>query len=102
MMGSGFMYAQSIGSDYDWQKYGWSVIFDPKPSEIKAGDVINWYAGEALSPGIYGHTGIIASVESEGKFITYEQNAEQGQICAKYARQWGREFNRVASVVRKK
>lgn len=102
MMGSGFMYAESIGRDYDWDKYGWEVIFNPKASDIKAGDVINWYAGQNLSPGIYGHTGIVTSVESGGKFTTYEQNAEQGQICAKYTRQWGKEFTRVASVVRKK
>lgn len=102
MMGSGFMYAESIGRDYNWEKYGWEVVFDPKPSEIKAGDVINWYAGQALSPGVYGHTGIIASVESEKSFTTYEQNAEQGQICARYSRTWGKEFTRIASVVRKK
>lgn len=102
MMGSGFMHAESIGRDYNWEKYGWEVVFDPKPSEIKAGDVINWYAGQALSPGVYGHTGIIASVESERSFTTYEQNAEQGQICARYLRTWGKEFTRIASVVRKK
>ncbi len=54
LMGSGFMYAESIGSDYDWKAYGWEVIFNPKYSELKAGDVINWYAGQALSPGTYG------------------------------------------------
>ena len=102
MMGSGFVYAETIGSDYDWDKHGWKVIFDPKPSEIKEGDVINWYAGQNLSPGVYGHTGIVASVESKQRLITYEQNAEQGQICAKYSRQWGREFTKVASIVRKK
>lgn len=102
MMGSGFMYAEAIGSDYDWGSYGWEVIFDPQPSQLKAGDVINWYAGENISPGVYGHTGIVASVESEQQFTTYEQNAEQGQICARYSRQWGREFTKVASIVRKK
>lgn len=64
--------------------------------------MINWYAGQNLSPGVYGHTGIIASVESEQQLITYEQNAEQGQICVRYSRQWGREFTKVASIVRKK
>lgn len=102
MMGSGHMFAGAIGSDYDWEKFGWKVIFNPKASDIKAGDVINWPGGEALSPGIYGHTGIITSVEKDGKFTTYEQNAEQGQICAKYNRQWGKEFTKVASIVRKK
>lgn len=102
LMGSGFMYAELIGSDYDWESYGWEVIFDPKPSDIKPGDVINWYAGNPIAPGIYGHTGIIASIEGNGAFTTYEQNAEQGQITARYSRQWGREFTTVPSIVRKK
>ncbi|MGH2216902.1 CHAP domain-containing protein, partial [Enterococcus faecalis] len=87
LMGSGHMFAMLIGEDYDWATYGWQVIMNPKPSDLQAGDVVNWQAGGALSPGIYGHTGIITNVSNSGQsFSTVEQNAEQGQIVAKYDR----------------
>ena len=50
---------------------------------------------------VYGHTGIVASVEGNGKLVLYEQNAEK-QIIAKYFRQWGAEYPNVTSIVRKK
>lgn len=100
MMGSGKMYAMLIGEDYDWQAYGWQVIMHPKPSDLKAGDVVNWQAGGVLSPGGYGHTGIIANVSNGGQnFGTYEQNAEQGQICAQYQRTFS--ITQIRSIVRK-
>ena len=100
MMGSGKMYAWSIGTDYDWNKYGWEVKINPNVKDLKAGDVINWYGGGAISPGIFGHTGIVRGVNKDGTFDTYEQNAEQGQICAKYTRTAN--SARIASLVRKK
>ncbi|MDY2553540.1 lysozyme family protein [Enterococcus faecalis] len=101
MMGSGFMYAETIGSDYDWAKYGWEVIFNPSPADIKAGDVINWKAGGMLAPGIYGHTGVVRAVEDGGNTIhTYEQNAGKGRINAKYTRTY--DMNPIVSIVRKK
>ena len=51
---------------------------------------------------VYGHTGIVASVEGNGKLVLYEQNAEKGQIIARYSRQWGAEYPNVTSIVRKK
>lgn len=100
LMGSGKSYAMLIGEDYDWQAYGWQVILHPKPSDLKAGDVVNWQAGGRLSPGIYGHTGIISAVSDNGQtFSTYEQNAEQGQICAQYQRTF--ELTEIRSIVRK-
>nr|WP_263864572.1 CHAP domain-containing protein [Enterococcus faecalis] len=100
MMGTGHMFASEIGNDYDWSAYGWTVIKNPSYSDIKAGDVINFgQGGNATS--VYGHTGIIASVDGNGKYTTYEQNSEQGEIVGKYARQWGQEFPVVTSVVRK-
>ncbi len=99
LMGSGYEYAERIGEDYDWEKYGWQVIMNPQPSDLKAGDVINWYAGGSLSPGIWGHTGIIYRVNEDGSFDTYEQNAGQGQICAKYTRTF--DMTRIRSIVRK-
>ena len=50
----------------------------------------------------YGHTAIVASVQGKGKLVLYEQNSEQGQIIAKYNRQWGAEYPNVTSIVRKK
>ncbi|HHD7903815.1 TPA: CHAP domain-containing protein, partial [Enterococcus faecalis] len=44
---------------------------------------------------------VVAGVEGKGKFTTYEQNAEQGQIVAKYSRTWGLDFPHVTSIVRK-
>ncbi|HAP4372829.1 TPA: hypothetical protein IUV77_003459, partial [Enterococcus faecalis] len=35
LRGSGFDYAERIGDDYNWSAYGWSVIFDPKPSDLR-------------------------------------------------------------------
>jgi hypothetical protein len=99
MMGSGFMYAENIGSDYDWEKYGWTVIFSPKLDEIQAGDVINWRAGSPLAPGIWGHTGVISSVNKNGQIGTYEQNSEKGRIVAKYDRTFI--SSDVKSIVRK-
>lgn len=99
LMGSGYSYAERIGEDYDWEKYGWKVILNPKSSDLKAGDIINWYAGGMLSPGIWGHTGVIYRVNEDGSFDTYEQNAGQGQICAKYTRTYG--MTKIRSIVRK-
>lgn len=99
MMGSGFLYAERIGHDYDWARYGWSVIFDPKLSDLRPGDVIQWRAGSPLAPGIYGHTGVIASVQANGQLMTYEQNSEKGRIVAKYTRTFIEKD--VVSIVRK-
>lgn len=99
LMGSGHNNASDIGIDYDWTKYGWIVIKNPKFSDFKAGDVINYHPFTQLAPTMYGHTGVIASVSSNGQYTTYEQNAEQGQIVAKYTRR--DTPNYVSSLVRK-
>lgn len=80
------MSAAEIGTDYPWENYGWIVIQNPKFSDFKPGDVINYKAYSSMGPTLYGHTGVIASVSSNGNYLTYEQNAEQGQIVAKYNR----------------
>lgn len=99
LMGSGKMNAWQIGEDYPWSSFGWEVIFNPKFSDLQEGDVINWYPNQPISPGNYGHTGIISSVGKDGAFSTYEQNAEQGRICAKYNRSLS--SGAIASIVRK-
>ncbi|MBD9774484.1 CHAP domain-containing protein [Enterococcus faecalis] len=100
LMGSGHMFASQIGEDYEWSKFGWTVIKNPKYSDVKAGDVINFGQG-GVATSIYGHTGIVASVEGNGKYTNYEQNSEQGQIVAKYMRQWEKDFPITTSIVRK-
>lgn len=99
LMGSGKSFAQDIGTDYDWSAYGWSVKQYPSIQDIKPGDVINWEAGGALSPGIYGHTGVVVSIDDKGNMTTIEQNAEQGQVAAKYNRTFDQ--TRIKSVVHK-
>ncbi|OEH82498.1 hypothetical protein BCR26_13380 [Enterococcus rivorum] len=92
--------AWEIGRAYLWDINGWQVIHNPKFSDIRAGDIINRLPGSPISPGVYGHTGIIASVDANEQITTYEQNAEQGAIVGKYRRPWG--IASVASIVRKK
>ncbi|GAB2023083.1 hypothetical protein RyT2_21570 [Pseudolactococcus yaeyamensis] len=101
LMGSGFMYASKIGSDYDWAKFGGKVIFNPKFEEVKSGDIINFgRGGYAIS--VFGHTAVVAHVDiGSKKLILYEQNSEKGQIVAKYTRTWGQEFPNVTSIIRK-
>lgn len=93
--------AHAIGSAYEWEKNGWTVIKNPKYSDIKAGDIINWPQG-GQSTSSYGHTGIVSEVQGNNKFITYEQNGFQGRICAKYQRTWGKDYLSPTSIVRKK
>ena len=100
-MGSGKMYASQIGTDYDWASYEWEVILNPSYEDIRPGDVINYgQGGVAISE--FGHTGVVSSVDGDGKYSNYEQNAEQGQIVAKYSRQWDSDFPITTSIVRKK
>ena len=98
LMGSGKSYAMLIGEDYDWAKYGWTVTMYPNYSDLRAGDVINFTAGGNLAPGIWGHTGVIKEVLSDGNFTTFEQNAGKGRVCAEYTRNVN--MNQIRSIVR--
>jgi hypothetical protein len=93
--------AAAIGTAYAWAGNGWEVINNPSYADVKAGDIINWGQG-GFATSVYGHTGVVASVQGGNKFTVYEQNAEQGQICGKYERTWGKEYQTVTSLVRKK
>lgn len=99
LMNSGFMNASDIGQDYNWEQYGWQVIFNPKPSDMRPGDVINFAYPGTLAITIYGHTGVISSVGKDGQFTSYEQNSEKGEIVAVYSRNFN--MNKVSSLVRK-
>ncbi|MBC1925555.1 glucosaminidase domain-containing protein [Listeria innocua] len=101
LMGSGFMYASKIGSDYDWSAVGGSVIFNPQFDDVRAGDIINFNTG-GYATSVFGHTGVVAQVDkASGQLILYEQNCEKGQIVAKYTRTWHKEYPNVASLIRK-
>ena len=93
-----------IGHEFPWDSWGFDVIKDPNAGDLKPGDIICWYPGGSVGPftidSEYGHVGIIAEVKADGVIETYEQNAEKGQIVARYTRQFVK--GSVSSVIRKK
>lgn len=93
-----------IGHEFPWESWGFDVIKDPGPGDLKPGDIICWYPGGSVGPfnidSTYGHVGIIAEVKEGGVIETYEQNAEKGQIVGRYTRQYVK--GSVSSVIRKK
>lgn len=82
--------AADIGEAYDWNAVGWRVIQNPTYQDLVVGAIVNirrggqWGTGWTVDPE-YGHTGVIYGLEN-GRIQTIEQNAEQGQIVAKYDR----------------
>ncbi|QCX14213.1 phage tail tip lysozyme [Enterococcus faecalis] len=82
--------AADIGEAYDWNAVGWRVIQNPTYQDLVVGAIVNirrggqWGTGWTVDP-TYGHTGVIYGLDN-GRIQTIEQNAEQGQIVAKYDR----------------
>lgn len=82
--------AADIGEAYDWNAVGWKVIPNPTYKDLVVGSIVNirrsgqWGSGWTVDAA-YGHTGVIYGLEN-GRIQTIEQNAEQGQIVAKYDR----------------
>ncbi|HBM7934138.1 TPA: phage tail protein [Enterococcus faecalis] len=82
--------AADIGEAYDWNVVGWKVISNPTYKDLVVGAIVNirrggqWGTGWTVDPE-YGHTGVIYGLDN-GRIQTIEQNAEQGQIVAKYDR----------------
>ncbi|HBI1970389.1 TPA: phage tail protein [Enterococcus faecalis] len=82
--------AADIGEAYDWNAVGWRVIPNPTYQDLVVGAIVNirrggqWGTGWTVDP-TYGHTGVIYGLNN-GRIQTIEQNAEQGQIVAKYDR----------------
>ncbi|NSQ62573.1 phage tail protein [Enterococcus faecalis] len=82
--------AADIGEAYDWNAVGWKVISNPTYKDLVVGAIVNirrsgqWGSGWTVDPA-YGHTGVIYGLDN-GRIQTIEQNAEQGQIVAKYDR----------------
>lgn len=94
-----------IGHEFPWDSWGFDVIKDPSPGDLKPGDIICWYPGGQFLPGVptdptWGHVGVIAEVKEGGVIDTYEQNAEKGQIVGRYTRQYV--AGGISSVIRKK
>lgn len=82
--------AADIGEAYDWNAVGWRVIQNPTYQDLVVGAIVNirrggqWGTGWTVDP-TYGHAGVIYGLNN-GRIQTIEQNAEQGQIVAKYDR----------------
>ena len=78
--------ASAIGQDYNWSAKGWEVITEPKATDVRAGDIVNWKNGALFSAdqsikvdSANGHTGVVASVS--GNLITvYSQNPGPAQL----------------------
>ncbi|WP_311054803.1 phage tail tip lysozyme [Enterococcus faecalis] len=82
--------AADIGEAYDWNAVGWRVIQNPTYQDLVVGAIVNIRRGGQWGTGwtvdaAYGHTGVIYGLDN-GRIQTIEQNAEQGQIVAKYDR----------------
>ncbi|MDH6364520.1 hypothetical protein M2139_001489 [Enterococcus sp. PF1-24] len=92
LMGSGFMAASDIGSDYNWDMHGWKVKMNPHYSEIRPGDIVNFKRGNGFHI-LYGHTAICHSVQGES-VIVYDQWAGHGCTLSTYSRP-------IQSIVRK-
>lgn len=74
--------AAAIG-DLNWSQYlpKWKVIKNPKYSDLRPGDIINWNAGAKVSADfssttdpVYGHTAVLAKVDGNNKYTAYSQN----------------------------
>lgn len=77
---------------------GFTVIEDPALSDLKVGDVICIRPGYSSDP-TYGHIGMVEEVNPDGSFTTLEQNAEKGQIAARYTRTY--DASDITSIIRK-
>lgn len=77
---------------------GFTVLEDPTIADIKVGDVLCIRPGYSSDP-TYGHILMIEEVNSDGSFTTLEQNAEKGQIAARYTRTY--DASHITSIIRK-
>ncbi|MGV8956307.1 CHAP domain-containing protein [Lactococcus lactis] len=70
--------ASDIGSDYDWKGWGWTVVNEPKYSQIKVGDIINFKRGANMgtwnTDSEDGHTAVVGKILGQNKLMIYDQN----------------------------
>ncbi|MDR2834154.1 MAG: glucosaminidase domain-containing protein [Streptococcaceae bacterium] len=83
------LYAKNIASDNttEFLSSGWTIINNPKASQLVKGAVINWQPGMVTND-IAGHTAVIYSVGRNGEFSTYEQNVAGNQFVQRQSRTW--------------
>ncbi len=75
----GGMAAADIGKDYPWSQWGWEVVNNPKYSDLRPGDILNFKRGGKIgsfgpADATWGHTGVIGNVMGNNKFEFYGQN----------------------------
>ena len=75
------MAAADIGSDYDWNQWGWTVVQNPKANQIQSGDIICWNRSAFYSAdggyqvdSTYGHVAVVGEVKGNNKIMIYDQN----------------------------
>lgn len=70
--------ASDIGSDYDWKGWGWTVVNEPKYSQIKVGDIINFKRGANMgtwnTDSENGHTAVVGKILGKNELMIYDQN----------------------------
>ncbi|MDV2631360.1 CHAP domain-containing protein [Lactococcus lactis] len=70
--------ASDIGSDYDWKGWGWTVVNEPKYSQIKVGDIINFKRGANMgtwnTDAENGHTAVVGKILGKNEIMIYDQN----------------------------
>lgn len=99
--GGGSSRAGYIGTEFksQFEAEGLTVIETPTQAQLQAGDMISIAPGAPVTDPYYGHVAIVLSVNSDGTVTTLEQNAELGQIIAKYTRVYAN--GHITSLVRK-
>jgi len=80
-LGASGMAAADIGSDYDWNQWGWTVVQNPKANQIQSGDIICWNRSAFYSAdggyqvdSTYGHVAVVGEVKGNNKIMIYDQN----------------------------
>jgi hypothetical protein len=70
--------ASSIGDDYPWSSWKWTVVKNPSYKDIRPGDIINFHTGANMgtwvADSMYGHTGVVGKVMGNNQFLLYDQN----------------------------
>lgn len=73
--------AANIGGDFDWNAWGWDVLYNTKWEDAKAGDIACMGTGTHAPTARIGHVVVIKD-NANGNVGFYEQNGVNGQIVA--------------------
>lgn len=78
----GGLSASDIWQDYDWKSVGFDIITVHSINDLQVGDITCYNQKSPYFPSIYGHTGVIYSIDvKNGTFENYEQNVSNRQYC---------------------